>query len=76
MPLDLRQHRRSRSAVQYPRFGGANQQCYYTGGTANLGGKAGKLRSRSNGLIVDVAGESASPGALVASELRTFLTRA
>lgn len=51
--------------VQYPCFGGANQQWSYTGGTANLGGPTGKLWSRSNGLIVDVAGESASPGAWI-----------
>ena len=51
--------------VQYPCFGGANQQWYYTGGTSNLGGTTGKLWSRSNGLVADVAGESASPGAWI-----------
>ena len=37
-----------RRLVQYPCFGGADQQWYYTGGSGNLAGTTGKLWSRSS----------------------------
>jgi hypothetical protein len=51
--------------VQYPCFGGANQQWLFSGGTSNLGGSTGTLQSRSSKLMADVAGESATAGAWI-----------
>ena len=45
--------------VQYPCFGGTDQQRYYTGGSGNLAGTTGKLWSRSSAMVADVAGASA-----------------
>ena len=51
--------------VQYPGFGGVDQQWYYTGGSGNLAGTTGKLWSRSSAMVADVAGASADAGATI-----------
>ena len=48
--------------VQYPCFGGTDQQRYYTGGSGNLAGTTGKLWSRGSAMVADVAGASADAG--------------
>ena len=53
------------SLVQYPCIGQNNQQWYFTGGTANLGGQSGQLWSRSSYLLADVAGASSDAGATI-----------